>query len=380
MQSKNILITGGLGFIGYEICLHLLERQQKVTVLDNLSPQVHTKEEIAEKLETLNKFSGFTFIKGDVRNYEDCAKAITGQEILIHLAAETGTGQSMYEIAKYVDTNVMGTANLLDVIVKNTIRLQRIILSSSRSVYGEGKYHCEEHGVSYPATRKDEDMAKGLFDPLCEQCGKSLVSVATDEQSKINPVSVYATTKRQQEELVFYANSILAIPYTIFRYQNVYGPGQSLQNPYTGILSIFSTRINNDRGIEIFEDGDESRDFVFIKDVVAATMLPVFNESNTNSIINVGSGQAVSVMEVAETLMKCYNHSIELKVTGKYRVGDIRHNRADIKRLQELYSFTPQYNFEQGIQHFANWVKTQSLEVDNYERSIAELKEKGLYK
>jgi dTDP-L-rhamnose 4-epimerase len=293
MKTKQVLVTGGMGFIGYEICLHLLQQDQQVTILDNLSPQVHSKEETADKLKELKKYEGFTFIEGDVRIYADCEKALEGKDILIHLAAETGTGQSMYEIARYVDTNVQGTANLLDVIVKKNIKLQRIILSSSRSVYGEGKYSCDEHGVSYPATRKDEDMAKGLFDPLCEKCGKGLKFVATDEQSQISPVSVYATTKRHQEELIFYAQSILNIPYTIFRYQNVYGPGQSLQNPYTGILSIFSTRINNNRGIEIFEDGDESRDFVFIKDVVAATVLPVFNESTTSVIINVGSGEAV---------------------------------------------------------------------------------------
>lgn len=377
---QKILISGGLGFIGYELALSLLSNDQHVTILDNLSPQVHTIEEISDKLNNLKKFNNFLFIEGDVRNQDDCIKALSGKDVLIHLAAETGTGQSMYEIAKYVDVNVNGTAVLLDVIIKNNIKLDRIILSSSRSIYGEGKYICNEHGINYPFTRDQLDLDNSIFDPVCKYCSKQLQVVKTDENSVINPLSIYATTKRQQEELIQYAYSILNIPYTIFRYQNVYGAGQSLQNPYTGILSIFSTRIRNKKSIEIFEDGKESRDFIYIDDVVNATIMPILFPSNRNEIINVGTGVATSVFEVAQELISILKTDVELIITGKSRAGDIRHNIADISKLTDIYNYTPQYAFKQGLQKFMEWVIKQPLPIDNYETAILELKEKGLYK
>lgn len=380
MSEEGILITGGLGFIGYKIALKLLNLHYKVTILDNLSRQVHTSGEIAEKLANLNIYPDFRFIEGDVRNVADCEKALTNISVLIHLAAETGTGQSMYEIAKYVDVNVNGTAVILDAIAKNKLPIKRIILSSSRSVYGEGKYICSNHGVQYPLNRNASDLQKNIFDPLCPQCGNQLSVLKTDENSAIKPLSVYATTKRQQEELVAYANSILNIPYTIFRYQNVYGAGQSLQNPYTGILSIFSTRIRNKKKIEIFEDGLESRDFVYIDDVVNATVLPIVNPSANCEVINVGTGIATSVYEVATEIMNVLNLTVDLVITGKSRAGDIRHNIADITILQSVYNYTPKYSFKQGLKKFIQWVNEQPLPVDNYETAISELKQKGLYK
>ncbi len=380
MNKKRILITGGLGFIGYETTVKLLGLNFMVTVLDNLSDQVHTVEEVDEKLAVLNNYPGFTFIEGSVTDPADCKKALDGADILIHLAAETGTGQSMYEIAKYVNINVNGTAVLLDVMAKNSIKLDRIILSSSRSVYGEGKYQCKTHGVQYPGVRNMGDLKNGIFDPLCAVCKQQLNVLKTDENSAITPLSIYATTKRQQEELVSYAYDILNTPYTIFRYQNVYGAGQSLQNPYTGILSIFSTRILNKKSIEIFEDGEESRDFVYVDDVVNATIMPVLNPSDRNEIINVGTGVPTSVYAVATGIMDVLNTSVELHITGKSRTGDIRHNIADISYLQDVYNYTPAYSFKQGLEKFMAWVLKQPLPNDGYETAILELKQKGLYK
>jgi dTDP-L-rhamnose 4-epimerase len=379
-MMKKVLITGGLGFIGYPTALTLLKSNFEVVVLDNLAEKIHSTDDIAQKLNTLKSYAGFSFIHGDVRKFDHCKTALANCNFLIHLAAETGTGESMYEIAQYVDTNVNGTAVLLDVIAKENIKLERIILSSSRSVYGEGKYACLEHGIQFPLSRNRGNIDNQIFEPVCTVCNKELHVMATDEESLINPLSIYATTKRQQEELVCYAYSILNIPYSIFRYQNVYGAGQSLQNPYTGILSIFSTRIRNKKSIEIFEDGKESRDFVYIDDVVNATILPILNPSERNEVINVGTGTAISVYEVASEIMNILKIKVDLIITGKSRAGDIRHNIADISKLKETYNFTPKYIFESGLKKFIDWVLQQSIATDNYETAITELKEKGLYK
>ena len=255
-----------------------------------------------------------------------------------------------------------------------------MIIASSRAIYGEGKYICELHGNQYPLQRKEKDMEKGEFNPKCDICNSELNLVATDENSKIQPSSIYGINKQQQEQMIMLMGVSLGIPSVAFRYQNVYGPGQSLSNPYTGILSIFSTRILNGNNLDIYEDGLESRDFVYIDDVVDATILGIEREEASGHVFNVGSGIATTVKEVAESLKKFYDSDISISISGKYRLGDIRHNYADLKKAKTILGFTPKYNFLKGIAEFVNWVKTQEVMEDKYDESVQELKDKGLMK
>jgi len=374
---KNILITGGAGFIGSRLCEKLFDQGNKITVLDNLSEQIHGNGESF----LFNKIKDkCTFIKGDVRDKNDWAHAIKNQEIIIHLAAETGTGQSMYEVEKYTNVNVIGTSHMLEILANSNHNVKKIIVASSRSIYGEGKYNCKTHGVQYPSKRKEEDMKKGEFNPKCSMCNSSLNVLPTDEQSKIHPSSIYGINKQQQEQMVMLMGESLSIPSVAFRYQNVYGPGQSLSNPYTGILSIFSTRILNGNDLDIYEDGEETRDFVYIEDAVDATILGIEKEEANGNIFNVGSGVSTRVLDVANTLKRLYNSEINITVNGEFRLGDIRHNFADLSKLKDILGFTPKYNFERGITEFVNWVKTQEVMEDKYEKSIQQLKNKGLIK
>ncbi|MBT6699180.1 MAG: SDR family NAD(P)-dependent oxidoreductase [Flavobacteriales bacterium] len=374
---KNILITGGAGFIGSRLCEKLFDQGNNITVLDNLSEQIHGNGESF----LFNKIKDkCTFIKGDVRDKNDWGHAIKNQEIIIHLAAETGTGQSIYEVERYTNVNVMGTAHMLEILANSNHNVKKIVVASSRAIYGEGKYNCETHGVQYPSQRKEEDMGKGEFNPKCSICNSTLNVLPTDEQSKIHPSSIYGINKQQQEQMVMLMGESLSIPSVAFRYQNVYGPGQSLSNPYTGILSIFSTRILNGNNLDIYEDGEETRDFVYIEDVVDATILGIEKEEANGQIFNIGSGIATRVLDVANTLKRLYNSEINITVSGKFRLGDIRHNFADLSKSKDILGFTPKYNFERGITEFVNWVKTQEVMEDKYEKSIQQLKNKGLIK
>ena len=374
---KNILITGGAGFIGSSLCEKLFDKGYNITVLDNLSTQIHGNGESFLLKKIKDKC---TFIKGDVRNKEDWKAAIKGQEIVVHLAAETGTGQSMYEAEKYNDVNIMGTSNMLELLANKNHKIEKILIASSRAIYGEGKYLCSKHGLMYPAQRNESDMFKGEFNPKCDICNSQLQLVATDEKSKIHPLSIYGITKQQQEQMVMTTGESLGIASVAFRYQNVYGPGQSLSNPYTGILSIFSTRILNGNDLDIYEDGEESRDFVYIDDVVYATILGIEKKEANGQVFNVGSGVTTTVREVAESLKKFYNSDINISISGKYRLGDIRHNYADLTKIKEVLDFSPKYDFQKGISKFVNWVKTQEIMEDKYEESIKELRNKGLMK
>lgn len=334
---KNILITGGAGFIGSHLSLQLLQKGYTVTVLDNLHPQIHgNNPEITSPL-YLSVKNKVRFIKGDVVNKDDWHKALENQHIVVHFAAETGTGQSMYEIERYTTVNVTGTAILLDYLTNTNHQIEKVIIASSRAVYGEGKYFSKKtNQYFYPLARNEADLQNGIFE-LRNPDDKSefLSACATDEQSKIQPNSIYGLTKYHQEQALMICCKSLNIPCVAFRYQNVYGVGQSLTNPYTGILSIFSTRIKQHKTINIFEDGKESRDFIFIDDVVNATMLGIEKDAANYLSFNVGTGLATSVLEVAQTLMKNYNIEIPLEITGQYRKGDIRHNFADTQLIKK---------------------------------------------
>jgi dTDP-L-rhamnose 4-epimerase len=376
---KNILITGGAGFIGSNLALKLLDKGYQVTVLDNLSPQIHGEDGTKSEL-FLNIKDKVNFIQGDVVNSEDWKRALKGQDVVVHLAAETGTGQSMYEINKYIDVNVKGTSNLLDILTNEEHQVKKIVIAASRAIYGEGMYHCTEHGTVYPVARTEADMSKGDFEVKCPICNRDVEVMATTEETKIHPTSIYGITKQMQEDMCMVVGKSLNIPVVGYRYQNVYGPGQSLKNPYTGILSIFSTIIKNGNNINIFEDGKESRDFVFIDDIVDATILGIEKEEANYESFNVGTGVCTNVLEVATLLKEKYQSETDIVISGNYRLGDIRHNFADLTKIHEKLGFTPKVSFEEGISKFVDWVNQQEVVEDNYQKSIEEMKKKGLYK
>ena len=377
---KNILITGGAGFIGSNVARKLLAKGYEVTVLDNLSPQIHGENpEYTSPLYRSIK-DCVRFIQGSVTDRNDWLRALEGIDAVIHLAAETGTGQSMYEIEKYTAVNIGGTSLMLDILTNTKHSVSKVVVAASRAIYGEGRYLSEEMGYVYPLSRADEDMKRGDFECKYPGCAKPLQLVGTTEDSAVHPTSVYGITKQVQEQLVMTVCPSVGIAPVAFRYQNVYGPGQSLSNPYTGILSIFSTRIKNKNGINVFEDGKESRDFVYIEDVVDATIAGLEKEQADGESFNVGTGVATDVLTVAETLIEKYGIEVPVTVSGNYRLGDIRHNYADLTKIKTKLGFEPRWSFDRGIRQFTDWVNTQDIQKDRYEDSIEEMKTKGLYK
>ena len=377
---KNVLITGGAGFIGSNIALKLASKDYNVTVLDILSQQIHGErpEETSPLYRSI--IGKVKFIKGSVTSREDWMRALEGQDAVIHLAAETGTGQSMYEIEKYVSTNIGGTALLLDIRTNEKHSIKRVLVAESRAIYGEGKYYCSKCGDVFPDERMDADMANGDFECHCPKCGGKLTLVSTTEDSAIHPSSVYGISKQVQGQLVHLVCPTIGVEPVSFRYQNVYGPGQSLSNPYTGILSIFSTRIKNHNGINIFEDGMESRDFVYIEDVVDATIRGLEVAEAKGKVFNIGTGVATDVLTVAKTLCEKYGIEVPITISGNYRLGDIRHNYADITLAKEILGFDPKWSFADGIAEFCKWVNLQEIQGDNFEASIKEMKDKGFFK
>ena len=381
MAIKKILVTGGAGFIGSNLSLKLLSKGYEVTILDNLSKQIHGAN--PDKTSPLynsikNKVH---FIEGSVTNREDWLKAIDSVDCIVHLAAETGTGQSMYEIEKYVGVNIGGTALMLDILTNTNHTVKKVVVAESRAIYGEGRYYSKElNQFVYPTERSEAAMRAGDFEVKYKGCDSPLKLVGTTEDSMIHPTSVYGITKQVQGQLVHLVCPSIGIASVSYRYQNAYGPGQSLSNPYTGILSIFSTRIRNGNGINIFEDGKETRDFVYIDDVVDATILGIEKEEANGHVFNVGTGVATDVLTVARTLIEKYEIDVPVTISGNFRLGDIRHNYADITAARTILGFEPKWSFSDGIGEFVKWVNEQGVQEDKYEASIEEMKKKGLYK
>lgn len=374
----NVLVTGGAGFIGSRLALKLKAGGHSVTVLDTLSPQVHGDDPEASDL--YRSIAGeVRFIRGSVTDRAILTEAIGGQDVIVHFAAETGTGQSMYQIEHYTAVNIGGTALMFDILANAPHGVKRIVIASSRSVYGEGRYRSPELGYVYPEHRDAADMTAGDFE-VKYPGSSALTLVATDEDSKLHPSSLYGITKQVQEQMVMTLSPTLGIEPVALRYQNVFGPGQSLSNPYTGILSIFSNLIMQGKPLNIFEDGAESRDFVFVDDVVDATVLALEKPEAAGNIFNVGTGVPISVSQVVEALSRHLDLPVEAAVSGNFRLGDIRHNYADMTRAGAVLGFNPTYDFERGIAEFCRWVKASGPQESGYEKSIAEMKNKGLMK
>jgi len=366
----KILVTGGAGFIGSHLVDKLVEMGHDVVVIDNLEPQVHQ----GKQPSYLNSKAEYIF--KDVKDGKTLTSLLKDVEVIFHQAAAVGVGQSMYEIEKYVDANVMGTAKLLDVLVNKENSVKKLIVASSMSIYGEGAYECGDCGIVYPELRPDEQMKKREWEMKCPECGEIVKPLPTKENKPLKPTSVYAVSKRDQEELCLAVGRAYGIATVALRYFNVYGPRQSLSNPYTGVCAIFSSRIKNNNPPLIFEDGLQTRDFIYVDDIVQANILAMEKSQANYKALNVGTGKKTSILEVANVLAKLYGKNIEPEVVNKYRAGDIRHCFADITEIQKI-GFCPKFTFEEGMKKLVEWGK-QAEAVDKVEDATKELVERGL--
>jgi len=372
-MSKKVLITGGAGFIGSYLVDKLIELGHQVVVFDNLEPQVHGD---GQKMpQYLNKEC--EFIMGDIRNRDQLKKALKGKEIVFHQAAVVGVGQSMYEINKYTEVNILGTSNLLHILANENHQVEKLIIASSMSVYGEGKYRCVNCGVVYPKLRSLEQLKRGEWEMRCPFCNQEVQSLPTDEEKPLYPTSVYSISKRDQEEMCLTIGRAYHIPTVALRYFNVYGPRQALSNPYTGVAAIFSSRILNNHPPCIFEDGLQSRDFIHVGDIVQANLLAMESNDADYEVFNVGIGRPLTVLDIAEALVKHLSSSVDMNVVKEYREGDIRHCYADISKIREKLKFEPKVKFEDGISDLIKWVRTQKA-LDQFVKCRRELEEKGL--
>ena len=370
-MKKKIFITGGAGFIGSHLVEKILDSgNYHVTIYDNLSSQVHLDFYGTSFYKNIKNKVNFVF--GDITDFKLLHKHVKGHDIIFHLASETGTGQSMYEVDKYIDINVHGTLNLVKTAHDHNI--EKIILSSSRAVYGEGKYFHKDFGNIYPEGRSFSIIKEQGFELKFNN--KNIKAIPTDENSLIQPTSVYGLTKSIQEDII----KASKIPYVILRYQNVYGPGQSLANPYTGIISVFANMIHNNNKILIFEDGKQTRDFVFIDDVSDINFAAIKNKLAVNKIFNVGTGRPTKVYDLFKLILKIMERECKSEITNQYRFGDIRHNFANIRKLKRIFKFSQSTSLETGLNNFMNWFQSQKIPKSRFEKSMKELVKKGLYK
>lgn len=371
--SPLVLITGGAGFIGSHTSDALIREGYRVRILDCLDQQIHG---------TTGKFPAYVnphveCIRGDVCNPDDVKRALDGVSAVYHFASLTGVGQSMYNIKNYTDINVSGTASLIETIVKNKFPVKKLVLSSSRAVYGEGSHQCPACGVVYPPIRKREDMEQGRFEIFCPNCGKQTNMVPTAEFRPLTPISVYGWTKKAQEDLVEYAAKTFALPTVVLRYFNVYGSRQSLINPYTGIVSIFFSRLMASQPISIYERGIPLRDFVHVSDVVQANVRALKSELPVYSVLNVGAGIQSSILDVARAIALALGREPCFEDRGEFRVGDIHSCIADLSRTRALLGYEPRISLEAGMREFTAWAQGQKS-VDLYQKTVEELSSFGL--
>jgi len=370
----KILVTGGAGFIGSWLIESLAQSGHQIVVVDNLSPQIHGA--VPQLDAPWLRLSGIEFIRADIRDLAVMDAVLARVDAVVHLAAETGTGQSMYQIAHYYEVNQQATAAMFEAIGTRHRHIKRVVLASSRSIYGEGAYRLGGELV-VPAPRSAAHMKAGQFEPV-GPAGEQLELIATPEHAPASPASVYAATKLANETLGKIFAEAYHTPVVALRFQNVYGERQSLRNPYTGILSIFSNRMRQNQPINIFEDGQESRDFVHVSDIVSSITLALEQPLSGFQALNVGSGVPTTVMEMAQILRELLGSSSELSVSGDFRAGDIRHCYADLSRAGETLAFKPSLDVRQGLQRFCTWVLTQPVQEDQSGKAMSELASLGL--
>jgi dTDP-L-rhamnose 4-epimerase len=368
----KVLVTGGAGFIGSFIVDELIRRGHTVRILDNLDPQVHPG---GEKPAYLNPHA--EFMQGDVRDAETLKKALDGREIVFHEAAAVGMGQSQYLIRHYVDVNIGGTANLLDILANTKHSVQKLIVAASQSSYGEGCCACPRHGVIKPDFREEEQLQAHRWEHECPQCGELMPPVPTPETTPMDCRAIYAMSKRDQEEMALNIGRTYNLPTVALRYFNVYGPRQSLSNPYTGVLAIFMSRLANGNSPVIYEDGLQTRDFISVHDIVQANLLAMENDNANYQVFNVGMGIPTTIKDVALMLAKVLSSPIEPTISLKYRKGDTRHSYADITKIQSALNYQPRVTLEEGMKELVEWSRTVNAE-DKFEQAAKELAARGL--
>jgi dTDP-L-rhamnose 4-epimerase len=371
MMARKILITGGAGFVGSHLADALLKQGHEVRVFDNLTPQVHTDglpDYLAGEVH---------FIHGDLRDIDAVRDAVRDIDVIYHFGAAVGVGQSMYEIAHYMGVNTQGTANLLQAVLDSEIKVQKLIVASSMSIYGEGKYLCVDCGEVAPNERTAAQLKLKHWEPTCPKCGRDLAPIPTDESKPLNVSSYYALSKKDQEEMCLLFGRTYGLPVVALRFFNIYGTRQALSNPYTGVAAIFASRLLNKRAPLVFEDGNQMRDFVSVYDIVQANLLAMEKSEADGMALNVASGEPVSVREVASNLAAALGTEIEPELTGKYRAGDIRHCFADISRIKKHLGYEPRIKFADGIRELVNWLRQQHAE-DRAEEAVQKLTVYGL--
>ncbi|HMT09016.1 MAG TPA: NAD-dependent epimerase/dehydratase family protein [Pyrinomonadaceae bacterium] len=372
MEKSNILVTGGAGFIGSHLVDALVAAGHRVRILDSIVPQVH-----GDKLpDHINPDA--EFIRADVCDADAVSNALDGINVVYHEAAEVGVGQSMYEIVRYVKANDLGTAVLLEEIIKRPGQFKKLVVASSMSIYGEGAYRNTATGETvFPQLRSDEQLAAHDWEFTVD--GVQLEPIGTPESKPLFPTSVYAVSKQDQEQYCLSVGRAYKIPTVALRYFNVYGTRQALSNPYTGVCAIFSSRLMNNERPVIFEDGGQTRDFVHVSDIVQANLLALESDAANYHAINIGTGRAISVGEVAQILAKGLGKDIEPEFVSKYREGDIRHCVADIGKARELLGYEPKVTLEDGMTELLAWVRNQRPE-DKVSAATDELTMRSLVK
>lgn len=373
-SGKKVLVTGGAGFIGSHLVDALLEQGHQVRVFDSLDPQVHGTGRVVPA----HLHADAELVIGDVRDRDALGEALQGMEVVFHYAAAVGVGQSMYEIQRYVEANTLGGANLLDILANEQHSVEKLIVASSMSIYGEGKYDCHDCGVAYPRLRSERQLRNRNWEMRCPHCGEVIRPLPTDEDKPLYPTSIYAVTKRDHEEMFLCFGRAYRIPTVALRFFNVYGPRQALSNPYTGVAAIFSARILNGQPPVIYEDGLQSRDFIHVRDVVGASLLAMERTEADNEVFNVGTGRSLTVLEIAQVLTDSLaDRQIEPVIAGQYRRGDIRHCYADIGKIGDRLGFVPRVRFEDGISDLVGWVREQKP-ADQFGAVDQELRAKDL--
>ena len=372
MGKANVLVTGGAGFIGSHLVDALVDRGHRVRVLDALVSQVHGEDAAPTYLN-----SAAEFIQADICDRNSVAAALEDLDVVFHEAAEVGVGQSMYEIERYVRANDLGTAVLLEAILARKSQIKKLVVASSMSIYGEGAYTCETCGPVAPQLRPSSQLLERRWEVECPTCGKQLSAALTTEEKPLFPTSVYAVTKQDQEQFCLAVGRSYGIPTVALRYFNVYGTRQALSNPYTGVCAIFSARLLNGNRPLIFEDGQQSRDFVHVSDIVQANLLALETDAADYQAINVGTGIATSVRTVSHLLAQGLNLDIEPEIVAKYREGDIRHCVANISKAKSLLGYEPRVTLERGIPELLSWVSAQAAQ-DQVASATAELESRQL--
>jgi len=371
--GRRVLVTGGAGFVGSHLVDALLARGDSVRILDNLDPQVHGP---ARRVPPWVPADA-ELVAGDVRDADAVRRSLRGVEIVYHLAAAVGVGQSMYQVADYTAVNTQGTANLLQALVDQRGDVARLVVASSMSIYGEGRYTRPDGREPRDAVRTLDRLRRHEWE-LVDVDGVMLAPAPTDEAKPLDATSIYALNKVDQEKMVLLIGGAYGIPSVALRFFNIYGPRQALSNPYTGVAAIFSSRLLNGEPPLIFEDGEQRRDFVSVYDIVDALLLAGEAPGAVGQALNVGSGSPVTVTEVASTLARVLGVDVAPQVTGRYRVGDIRNCFADISRARQAMGYEPRVTFEEGMKDLVAWLQEQERPEDGVERHAAELAARGL--